>query len=154
MKKILAIFAGSFNPMHVGYLNILQKAEKIFGKGNVIVSIGINPSKILDGDITEKCNSANILSSKIDTKVEVYTCFLHEYIEEKENNGYKVILIRGLRNGDDLAYESNQLDYISDFKPDIDAIFIMCDHQYSHISSSAIRQLESFRTGSASKYLI
>ena len=41
MKKI-AIYAGSFNPFHIGHLNIVKKAEKIFGEGNVLIAIGVN----------------------------------------------------------------------------------------------------------------
>ena len=39
MGKILAIYAGSFNPFHVGHLNIVEKAEKIFGKENILIAI-------------------------------------------------------------------------------------------------------------------
>lgn len=104
--KTLAIYAGSFNPFHIGHLNIVEKAERIFGKGNVLIAIGINPGKVKPeevGDITEK---AIELKNKINREVVVYTTFLHEFIEEKEKEGYKVILVRGLRNGDDLAYEN------------------------------------------------
>lgn len=43
--RTIAIYPGSFNKMHIGHLNIIEKAERIFGKGNVIVAIGINPDK-------------------------------------------------------------------------------------------------------------
>lgn len=75
-------------------------------------------------------------------------------IEKKESEGYKVVLIRGLRNGDDLAYEDNQFKFIKDFKKDIDVVFFRCDEEFAHISSSAIRNLQSFRPGSGDKYLI
>lgn len=152
--KTLAIYAGSFNPFHIGHLNIVEKAERIFGKGNVLIAIGINPGKVKPeevGDITEK---AIELKNKINREVVVYTTFLHEFIEEKEKEGYKVILVRGLRNGDDLAYENNQLKFIRDFKKGIDVVFIMSDDEYEHISSSSIKTLELFRKGSAKKYLI
>jgi len=149
--KTLAIYAGSFNPFHIGHLNIVEKSEKIFGKGNVLVAIGVNPEKVNSGSSLSR---ALEISDKIKRSVEVYTTFLHELIEKKESEGYKVVLIRGLRNGDDLSYEDNQLKFIRDFKKDIDVVFLRCDEEFQHISSSAIRNLQSFRPGSGDKYLV
>jgi len=149
--KTLAIYAGSFNPFTIGHLNIVEKAERVFDKGNVLIAIGVNPEKSNSGgDLLRSLE----ISEKIGRNVEVYTTFLHEFIEKKESEGYKVVLIRGLRNGDDLAYEDNQLKFINDFKKDIDVVFFRCDDQFKHISSSAVRNLQSFRPGSGDKYLI
>lgn len=153
MKKTLAIYAGSFSPFHIGHLNIVDKMKKIFGYDNIMIAIGINPSKS-PTDQSELLVRSKKLSSKIDVPVEVYTTFLHELIEKKEKEGYNVILVRGLRNGDDLNYEDIQLKFIKDFKKDINVVFIRCDDEFKHVSSSAIRSLESFRTGSCDKYLI
>jgi len=150
--KTLAIYAGSFNPFHIGHLNIVHKMEKIFGHGNIMIAIGVNPSKA-PMDQSELLQRSSKLSKGLDVPVEVYTTFLHELIEKKESEGYNVILVRGLRNGDDLDYEDNQLKFIKDFKKDVNVVFIRCDEEFEHISSSAIRQLESFRPGSGEKYL-
>ena len=149
--KPIAIYPGSFNPFHIGHLNIVEKAENIFGKGNVLIAIGVNPEKANSADLITR---ASEIHSKTGRTVEVYTTFLHELIEKKESEGYKVVIIRGLRNGDDLAYEDNQLKFINDFKKGIDVVFFRCDEEFQHISSSAIRNLQSFRPGSADKYLI
>lgn len=152
--KTLAIYAGSFNPFHVGHLNIVEKTEEIFGKENVLIAIGVNPSKIeLDEVRNGALNRAQDLSNKIGRNVEMYYSFLHEFIEEKEKLGFNVVLVRGLRNGDDLSYENNQLSFIHDFNANIKSIFIMCDKKFEHISSSKILQLESFRQGSSKDYL-
>ncbi len=154
MKQKLALYAGSFSPTHLGHQNILIKAERIFGKGNVYIAIGCNPEKI---DIQDFSLKAKELSEKINAPVIAYTCFLHELILQKEEEGFDVILVRGLRNGDDLAYEENQLKYIEEFLPveyNLNTIFIMCDEKFKHISSSGIRNLEKFREGSAKNYII
>ena len=69
--------------------------------------------------------------------------------------GYKVVLVRGLRNGNDLDYEDNQLKFIEDLKEDdLNVVFFRCDEEFSHVSSSAIRNLEAFRKGSGERYLV
>lgn len=44
--KTLAIYPGSFNPFTIGHLNIVDKMEKIFGYGNIMLAIGVNPAKM------------------------------------------------------------------------------------------------------------
>lgn len=145
--KTIGIFCGSFDPFHIGHKNILDKSLDIFGIGNVIVAIGIN----LEKDI--KTNIVSDLNTKLGGIVESYTCFTPEYIEQKEKEGFNVVLIRGIRDEKDFIYETKVLKYMKDFKPDLKYIFIQCDEKYNHISSSDIRNMEKFRKGSAEKYI-
>jgi len=148
--RTIAIYPGSFNKMHIGHLNIIEKAERIFGKGNVIVAIGINPDK----NYLEREDPKEI-EKRLNRPVITYNKFLHELVEDYEKEGYKVVIIRGLRNGTDLDYEVNQFRFISDFKKDINVIYLTCDKEYEHISSSAIRKIEQFAgTDMTKKYTI
>lgn len=166
-KKKIAIYPGSFNPFTTGHFNILLKAEEIFGKGNVIIAVGVNPEKMksieFPANISQEekrefiaksdprvLNIKNNLPSKT---VESFAGFLTDYIWEKEEAGYDVTVIKGLRNGDDLDYEVNQLRFMEEMKNDVKVIFIVCDKQYEHVSSSAYRALEAVRAGSGHKYL-
>lgn len=149
--KTLAIYPGSFNPFHKGHLNILEKSESIFGKGNVLIAIGVNPDKSNSGNDLDR---ALEIANKTGRSVEVYTTFLHELIKKKESEGYHVVIVRGLRNGADLDYEVNQMRFINDFKKNVNVVYITCDKEYEHISSSAIRNLQKFRPGSGDLYLI
>ena len=81
--KTIAIYPGSFNPFHIGHLNIVEKTERIFGKGNVVIAMGINPDK-MDVHKSEQFHLKNEqskeLSHKIGREVIVYTDFLHQVV--------------------------------------------------------------------------
>ena len=144
-SNTVGVFPGSFTPFTIGHKNIFDKAEKIFGEGNVIIAFGVNPDKTNALDVNNIESKCDALSDKLNgVRVDYYTGFLHDYIDMLEKTGYNPVIIRGLRNGDDLDYEINQLRFISDFKPGINTIFIACDKEYEHISSSAIKTLEKF----------
>ena len=156
--KTIAIYPGSFNPFTVGHQNIVEKAEKIFGKGNVVIAIGINSekhSKLEDAELREMINlKIEIIEQQLPSKkVEYYMGFLTDYVREKEEEGYNVVVIRGLRNGSDFDYEYNSCRFCWDQFPEMNIIMIPCDPIYTHISSSAYRALESVKPG-AGHYLL
>lgn len=130
----IGVYAGSFNPLHKGHLNIIEKAEKIFDK--VIIARGTNPDKK-----NESLQDWNYLTKY--RQVDLYTTDLPEYLKIKANFA-NITLIRGLRNGHDLDYEMNQLRFLEDMDSTIKVVFIPCDKQYEHISSSAIRSMQNF----------
>jgi pantetheine-phosphate adenylyltransferase len=143
-KPQIGIYAGSFNPFHNGHLNILEKAEHIFDK--VIVAQGINPEKEAASASLKKLA---VLKYR---QIEHFGGLLTGYLTSKEEHA-DVVLVRGLRNGDDLGYEVNQLRFMEDMKPGLKVVFIRCDMQFEHISSSAIRNLEKIKEGLGNKYL-
>lgn len=151
-KKIIAIYPGSFNPFHKGHQNILEKAERIFGEGNVIISVGVNPDK--QTNTVDDLRVESIRKQLPSKNVEGYSGFLTEYVRlKKEQTGKEVVVIRGLRNGHDFDYEYNQLRFMWDQMPDLNIICLFADPVYMHVSSSAYRALEKVKPGSGHKYL-
>lgn len=143
-RKIrVGIYAGTFNPLTTGHLNIIEKSSKIFDK--VIIAFGNNPEK----------ESRNILIPECIQfyQIEGYDTLITDFMDTIENTDVNVTLIRGIRNGADLSYESNQVSFINDIRPNTNIIYIPCDKQYEHISSSAIRNLLKFNPILAEKYI-
>lgn len=141
---LVGVYAGSFNPFHKGHYNVLLKSENIFDK--VIVAFGHNP---------EKPKSDIVVPETIKNRqIEFYDGLLPDFISKIEKSGVKATLIRGLRNGADLDYESNQLAFMEDFKPDIKVVYLPCDKEFEHISSTAIRNLNKIKPGLGDKYIV
>lgn len=149
MKQKLAIYPGSFNPFTIGHLNILEKAEAVFGKENVIILVGNNPDKAI-GEVDRVKTIQGNLPSK---NVESFSGFLTDFIFEKEQLGFEVFVIKGLRNGDDLSYEVNQLRYLDDRIKNVKPVFFICDKEFAHVSSSGYRACEKIQPGSGHIYL-
>jgi len=130
---MVAIYPGSFNPYHRGHEDIRKKAEAIFGK--VIICRGQNPSK----------NNNAYPMPKLDSDIMNYSGLLTDFIKERFDED--VVVIRGLRNPTDLQYELTQYRYLEDQMPDVKVVSIFCGREFEHISSSAIRQLDSYNRG-------
>ena len=142
-KPNVGVYAGSFNPLHIGHLNIIEKSEKLFDK--VIIAKGKNP---------DKTNNQLLLNNGlIFSMYEIHTFdgLLTDFITNLEKT-YNVTLIRGLRNGYDLDYEKNQLYFLKELKPDIKVVYIPCDKEFEHISSSSLRGLQKF--SNIDKYIV
>lgn len=169
-KKKIAIFPGSFDPFTIGHLNILEKVEAIFGKENVIVAVLSNPSKVSKetlstikdySELAKKLVFENIKNTGINRvkaqipsrNVEGYFGMLTDYVKLKEDEGFEVIIIKGLRNSVDFDYEYTQSRYVWDQNPSLKIIYIPCDPLYTHISSSGYKALEIIKKGSGYHYL-
>ena len=148
----VGIYAGSFNPFHVGHMDVLHQAEKIFDK--VIIAVGMNPEKTdqPDWDSVVRQRTAAITEQLPFHQVEAFRGFLAHYLESRAKV-QDVTLIRGIRDGFDLRQEVIQLRYVQQFYPELKVVYIPCKKEFEHVSSSWLRLLESIEPGSSSAYL-
>ncbi len=139
----VALYAGSFNPFHVGHLDVLKKAEKLFDK--VIIAVGINIEKTaiyLD-------NYKKLKKILPFHEVIYYSNTLQNLYDTLSDTGIDVTLIRGIRNSTDLLYEQNLDKFVK--RP---MIYIPAAHNIDHISSSGIRSLASVDKNAVEEYLV
>jgi len=152
-KINVGVYAGSFNPFHKGHLDILHKGQNIFDK--VILAIGVNPEKSTSEDYIKTLKSnIQYLIQKLNVEVCFYDGLLTDFIQEKQTkDNIDITLIRGLRDGFDLAYENRQIQFMKDIYPELKTVYIQSDRNLDHISSSAIKILEKYNPKLIEKYL-
>lgn len=154
-KPTLGLYAGSFDPFHVGHLDIVKQAVNIFQ--TVIIAKGINSSKLSPGKVVERyplpTQFLTTFRHDADIKTETYDTLLIDYVKVLEKD-YNVTLVRGLRNGADLEYEQNLVAFLRGMHPQIKIVSFYCDPAYRHISSSALRDIRHFSEIEYKKYVV
>ena len=136
-KKIRkAIFAGSFDPITNGHLDIICRASKIFDE----LQIGVlyNPNKKGMFNFEERVDLIKDCTKHLNNiKVVSFDGLLVNYCEE---NGIDT-LVRGVRSGADVEYELQMAHMNKELNPNIETIILPTKTEYSFISSSLIKEV-------------
>lgn len=139
MKKIIAVYPGTFDPVTNGHLDIIERACELFEK--VIVSIAVNPHKKPLFTVKERIDMIkNVTCHLSNAEVDSFKGLL---VRNAEKRNAKVI-IRGLRAISDFEYEFQMSLTNRKLNPDINTVFLMPNEKYSFLSSSLIRELASY----------
>ena len=147
-----AIYAGSFNPLHTGHIDILKRAIKLFG--DVTLLIAVNPDKTYTITPENRKKTYDWLFSEIglNVKIEILPAekFLADYCSE---NGVTHI-VKGLRNGTDLDSEMAQEWYTKGLNPDVETIYFTTDNTRRFLSSSSIKGFAKMDKENFIKYMM
>ena len=132
-----AICPGSFDPITLGHLNIIERAAQIFD--HVVVCVAANATKTHPMfTVEEKVEMVKLAIARIpNVSVEVNTGLLAEFARRYEG----AVLIKGLRAASDFDYEF-QMDSINKrLNPELETMFLTADQRYTFLSSSIVREL-------------
>ena len=133
MKK--AIFPGSFDPITLGHLDIIERGVKLFDE--LIIAIGINADKKYMFSLEERKKFIED-SFKNEPKIKVVT-YKGLTVDFCEKNNVDFIL-RGLRNPADFEFEKSIAHTNRDLAP-IETVFLLTAAKTSYISSSIVRDV-------------
>ncbi|AOF48922.1 pantetheine-phosphate adenylyltransferase [Tetragenococcus halophilus] len=147
MKKI-ALFPGSFDPLTMGHLSTIERGAQIFDE--VIVGIFINTNKKSLFSTDEKVQLAKEALAHL-SNVKVISQETELTVQTARRLGAK-FLLRGIRNFNDYEYEKEIMTMNRHLAPDIETVFLMAETEYSHISSSLLKETMLFY-GDVKKYL-
>ena len=132
-----ALYAGSFDPVTNGHLNIIERAAGMYD--SLTVAIAVNPHKTGFFTVEERAEIAREVTKHIpNVKVDTFGGLLADYVNE---HGF-IAYVRGLRATTDFENELQmaQMNALL-FTGDTETVFLMTDPQYSFISSSLIKEV-------------
>ena len=141
MSDKIGLFTGSFDPVTLGHLDLIERASKLFDQ--LYVAVFYNPDK-------KGCFSLEQRMSMLEGAVghlEGVTLVQAQHpvaVKEAERLG-ATCLVRGLRNAQDLEYESNLQFYNQELVASVTSIYLISQPLYREISSSRIRELISLK---------
>ena len=131
-----AVYAGSFDPVTLGHVDIIERGARIFH--HVYVGIGINPDKQTLFSVEERLDLiAQSISDHANVTVKAFEGLTVNFAAQHD----AVVMLRGVRTLSDMEAEFTMSLANRALAPDIETMFLMASEKYSHISSSLIKQI-------------
>jgi len=133
MKK--AIYAGSFDPVTKGHLDVIERGGKVFSE--LIVAVADNPAKppLFTKEERMKMIKSEIKKHK-NIRVDSFDGLLINYVRKQKTN----IILRGIRTMSDFESEFQMALTNRAIAPDIETVFVMTCEKFSYISSRLLKE--------------
>jgi len=138
MKKKIAVYPGSFDPITFGHLDIINRALKIFDE--VVIAVARNEKKNPLFSVEERIELiGKVMDGSDRARVDTFDGLLIDYVRA---SGAQAI-IRGLRAISDFEYELQMAQINRSISKDVETVFLMTSVFYSFLSSSVVKEVSS-----------
>src|SRR6266550_8431662 len=136
MKKVTAIYPGSFDPPTNGHLDLVERGSKIFDE--LIVAVLRNSEKTPLFSIGERRNMLEELTSGFkNVSVDVFDGLTVHYASRVKASA----MLRGIRALSDYEYELQMALMNRKLRPELETVFMMPAEKYSYLSSRLVREV-------------
>ena len=139
MPENIAIYPGTFDPITLGHLDILQRASKLFD--HVIITLAINSTKTPLFTKEERLEFiSDAVKNMSNVTVDSFEGMLIKFAEKKGASA----VIRGLRAISDFEFEFQLALMNRKQNQDITTVFLMPNEKYTYLNSTIIREVAKF----------
>jgi len=137
--KRKAIYPGSFDPITLGHIDIIERASRMFDEVYVGVLVNVNKNPLFS--IDERLDMIKESVAHLpNVKVVSFGGLLVDFAKQNDIN----FIIRGLRAVTDFEYELQLAQTNHVLNKEVDTIFLTSKAEYAYISSSAVREIAHF----------
>lgn len=132
----VAVYTGSFDPITLGHLNVIERAARLVDK--LVVGIGINTEKAALFSPVEREELVAAATEHLkNVEIRSFGNLAVEFVRECGAS----VMIRGVRPLTDLATEFTMMMANKHLDAGIETVFLMADEEFAHVSSSLIKQI-------------
>ena len=136
MKKVIAIYPGSFDPPTNGHLDLIERGSKIFDE--LVVAILRNPEKESLFSLGERRKMLQALTTGYgNVRVDTFDGLLVDYAVKQKAHA----VLRGIRAISDYEYELQMALMNRKLEPRLETIFMMPAEAYSYLSSRLVKEI-------------
>lgn len=136
MTQKIAVYPGSFDPVHFGHMDIAQRAAKIFDQ--LIVAVYENPKKPLCFSAAER---VDMLKTALADLENVTVCAYTGLTVNLARSVGAQVLVRGLRVISDFEMEYQMALTNQQLWTEIDTICLMTRYEYAFLSASLVKEV-------------
>ena len=136
MKRIKAIYPGSFDPPTNGHLDLIERGSKIFDE--LVVAILGNPEKDPLFSVADRRKMLEAMTAEFDNvTIDTFDGLTVEYALRVEARA----ILRGIRAISDYEYELQMALMNRKLQPGLETVFMMPAEKYSYLSSRLVREI-------------
>ena len=134
----LAVYPGSFDPVTLGHLDVMERSSRLFDR--LIIGVGVNIEKRPMFDGAERLDLVQTATAHLEN-VEIQE--FHGLAVEFVKSCGASVMIRGVRPITDIPAELTMMMANRRLAPEVETLFMLADGELAHVSSSLIKQIAS-----------
>jgi pantetheine-phosphate adenylyltransferase len=132
----LAIYPGSFDPLHNGHVDIILRGAHLFER--ILVAVLVNAEKNpLFSDLERVQMIRDVFREYPNVEVDTFEGLLVEYARRRRASA----IVRGIRAVSDFEYEFQMALMNRHLEPTLETVFMMPAEQYTYLSSRLIKEV-------------
>lgn len=131
----IALYPGTFDPLTNGHLDVIGVASRVFSKLVVAVSVG-RPATLFSAEQRQQMLE-DVCQEIINVQVATYDGLTVNFAKQLKTT----VIVRGVRSAIDYQQERNMAITNSNLAPEIPTLLIMPSPQFSHISSTLVKEI-------------